>query len=244
MPKLNQLSKVERADVCRTIARAAHDVLSKKEDANGVPEGGTFEARMYKKCAELGVIEDDEFFGNSFSAERIEVLKGFVETYDQALELAKVYDEAIADMVENCAADFAMASHVLVRMYCVSRFSAKLHEEGGPFADLRVALCVADEDGDDDENDDNDGSVDEGGSDDDDNDSIVVSTSDEEDEEEEGEEEEEEGEEEEGEEEDNDKDVVEEVQPDDAEEPEGPRKCKKARVEESQAVTDDDEEEE
>ena len=60
MPKLNQLSKVERADVCRSIARAAHDVLSKKEDANGCPEGGAFEARMFKKCAELGIIEDDE----------------------------------------------------------------------------------------------------------------------------------------------------------------------------------------
>lgn len=222
MPKLSELTKMERTEVCRTIARAAHDVLSKKVDANGVPEGGTFDARMFKKCSELGIIEEDEFFGNSFSAERIEALKGFEETYGQALDLAKVYDDALADMV-CLTGDFAMPSHTLVRMWCVSRFVGVLLAADGPFSDLRVAPAVVDEDGADDENDDNDGSDEECDSDDEDNDSIVASTSDEEEDEED---EAEEGEEEEEEE----CDDIEEVQPGDAEEPEGPRRSKKPRI--------------
>ena len=248
MPKLSELTKVERAEVCRSIARAAHECLSKKTDENGCVQGGTFDARMFKKCSELGIIEDDEFYGNAFSAERIEVLKGFVETYDQALELAKVYDEAIADMA-CLVGDFAMPSHMLVRMYCVSRFSAKLHEEDSPFADLRVTVCVGDDGADDEEKAESDDDGDDD-YDDEDNDSIVVTTSDEE----------EEAEEDDNDDDDDDDDDdnnnssgpgsdddAEEVQPGDAEEPEGPRRAKKPRVEEmlpqsdaSGSASDDD----
>ena len=232
MPKLSELTKMERTETCRSIARAAHDVLSKKVDADGVPEGGTFDARMFKKCSELGIIEDNEFYGNSFSKERIEVLKGFQETYDQALELARVYDEALADMA-CLVGDFAMPSHTLVRMWCVSRFVGVLLVADGPFSDLRVAPAVVDDDGDDDDNDDNDDSDEERDSDDEDNDSIVASTSDEEEDEEDEAEEEEEGEEEE------ECGDIEEVQPEDAEEPEGPRRSKKQRVvQEEKPVSD------
>lgn len=220
MPKLNELTKMERTEACRSIARAAHDVLSKKVDADGVPEGGTFDARMFKKCSELGIIEDDEFYGNSFSKERIEVLKGFQETYNQALELARVYDDALADMA-CLTGDFAMPSHTLVRMWCVSRFVGALLVADGPFSDLRVVPAVVDDDGVDDDNDDNDGSDEECDSDDEENDSIVASTSDEEEDEEDEMEEEEEEEE---------CDDIEEVQPGDVEEPEGPRRSKKPRI--------------
>jgi hypothetical protein len=231
MPKLSELTKMERTEACRSIARAAHDVLSKKVDADGVPEGGTFDARMYKRCSELGIIEENEFYGNSFSKERIEVLKGFQETYDQALELARVYDDALADMA-CLTGDFAMPSHTLVRMWCVSRFVGALLAVDGPFSDLRVAPAVVDEDGVDDENDENDGSDEERDSDDEDNDSIVASTSDEEEEDEDEEAVEEDDEEEEC-------DDIEEVQPGDAEEPEGPRRCKKPRIGEEEKPASD-----
>ena len=238
MPKLSELTKVERTEVCRSIARAAHECLSKKTDENGCVHGGTFDARMYKKCSELGIIEENEFFGNAFSTKRIEALKGFEETYGQALELARVYDETLQDMA-CLVGDFAMPSHTLVRMYCVSRFSAKLHEEDSPFADLRVTVCVDDDGADDEEDaesDDEDNDYD-----DEDNDSIVVSTSDEEEEDDDDDDD------------DNNNsgpgsdDEIEEVQSGDAEEPEGPRSAKKPRVEKmmppsdaSDAASDDD----
>ena len=234
MPKLSELTKTERTEVCRSIARAAHACLSKKEDENGAIEGGTFDARLYKKVSELGIIEDDEFFGNSFSAERIDVLKGFEETYEEALTIGAQYDDALVPM-GDIAVGFAMPSHVLVRMYCVSRYSATLMGDG-PFADLRVALAVADEDGANDENDENDGSDDDDDDDDDENDSIVATSSDDDDDDDEqegsGSENGEEGEEED----------IEEVQPEDAEEPDGPRRAKKKqRVEEvEEEDTDDD----
>lgn len=242
MPKLSELTKVERTEVCRSIARAAHECLSKKTDENGCVQGGTFDARMFKKCSELGIIEDDEFFGNAFSAERIEALKGFEEIYGQALELARVYDEALADMV-CLTADFAMPSHTLVRMYCVSRFSAKLHENDSPFADLRVSVCVGDDGADDEEKAESD---DDDDYDDEDNDSIVVTTSDEEGEGDDDDDDEDNNSSGPGSEDDDDDDV-EEVQPGDAEEPEGPRRAKKPRVEEmlppsdtSDSASDDD----
>ena len=83
------------------IARVAHACLSKKVDADGCIQGGTFYARLYKACSELGVIEDVEFTGNCFSKERIDVLEGFQKTYDQALELARVYDEALAELLDE-----------------------------------------------------------------------------------------------------------------------------------------------
>ena len=241
MPKLSELTKVERTEVCRSIARAAHECLSKKTDENGCVQGGTFDARMFKKCSELGIIEDDEFFGNAFSAERIAALKGFEYIYGEALELARIYDEALADMV-CLTGDFAMPSHTLVRMYCVSRFSAKLHEEDSPFADLRVTVCVGDDGADDEEKAESD---DDDDYDDEDNDSIVVTTSDEEGE---GDDDDDEDNNSSGPGSDDDDDAdVEEVQPGDAEEPEGPRRAKKPRAEEmlppsdtSDAASDDD----
>ena len=178
MPELKDLPKAERTEICRSIARTAHDCLAKKEDADGCVQGGAFHARLYKACSELGVIEDIEFAGNCFSKERIEALKEFEETYDQAEQLAKVYDEALSDQI--CLVGFAMPSATLVRMYCVARFSATLHKEGSPFATLRVcpSMCEDDVDGSGDENDENDSSESESEGEEDDD---IVTDSDEDD---------------------------------------------------------------
>ena len=181
MPELKDLSKAERTEICRSIARAAHDCLAKTEDADGCIQGGAFHARLYKACSELGVIEDAEFEGNSFSKERIEALKEFEQTYQTALELGSQYDDALVPM-GDLAKGFAMSSASLVRMYCVSRFSAALHKEDSPFANLRVCttMCADDVDDSNDENDENAGSESESesegeGEEDDD---IVATTSD------------------------------------------------------------------
>jgi hypothetical protein len=178
MPKLHELGKKERTEICRTIARAAHSCLSSNVDGNGCVQGGTFDARMFKACSELGVIEDDEFYGNSFSPERIEALKWFEKTYQDALGIAAEYDELICPLAD-LASDFAMKSEALVRIWCTSRYVAALLQDG-PFADLRVTLCVA-------EDDDDEGAEDveeearssDSENEDDDDDSIIASSSDE-----------------------------------------------------------------
>ncbi len=229
MPKLNELGKKERTEICRTIARAAHDCLAKKVDANGCVQGGTFDARMYKACSELGVIEDDEFYGNSFSQKRVEVLKGFEETYEEALMIGAQYDEMVAPLAD-VASDFAMKSEALVRMWCVARFVAALLADG-PFADLRVTLCVA-------EDDDDEGAEEEeeearsSDSEDDDDDSIIASSSEEADETSSGEEEE-------GDEEEENDSEVEEVTPEEAEPVDGPRRKKRERSSESSGEESD-----
>ena len=180
MPELKDLTKAERTEICRSIARAAHDCLAKKEDAAGCVQGGEFHARLYKACSELGVIEEAEFTGNSFSKARVDALKAFEDTYNVAVDLAKVYDETLEGQV--CLADFAMPSHALVRMYCTSRFSLALHKEDSPFANLRVcvAVCEDDVDGSGDENDENAGSESESeeSEGEEDEDDIIASTSD------------------------------------------------------------------
>ena len=229
MPKLNELGKKERTEICRTIARAAHDCLAKKVDANGCVQGGTFDARMYKACSELGVIEDDEFYGNSFSQKRVEVLKGFEKTYEEALMIGAQYDEMVAPLAD-VASDFAMKSEALVRMWCVARFVAALLADG-PFADLRVTLCVA-------EDDDDEGAEEEeeearsSDSEDDDDDSIIASSSEEADETSSGEEEE-------GDEEEENDSEVEEVTPEEAEPVDGPRRKKRERSSESSGEESD-----
>lgn len=180
MPKLHELGKREQTEICRTIARAAHSCLSSKVDGNGCVQGGTFDARMFKACSELGVIEDDEFYGNSFSPERIEALKWFEKTYQDALLIAAQYDELICPLAD-LASDFAMPSETLVRIWCTSRYVAALLQDG-PFADLRVTLCVA-------EDDDDEGAEDveeearssDSENEDGDDDSIIASSSDEDD---------------------------------------------------------------
>lgn len=216
MPKLNELGKKERTEICRTIARAAHDCLAKKVDVNGCVQGGTFDARMFKACSELGVIEDDEFYGNSFSPKRVEVLKGFEKTYEEALMIGAQYDEMVAPLAD-VASDFAMKSEALVRMWCIARFVAALLADG-PFADLRVTLCVA-------EDDDDEGAEEEeeearSSDSEDDDDSIIASSSDEDDASSSGSAEEEE--------EAQDSDI-EEVTPEEAEPVEGPRRRKRER---------------
>ena len=177
MPKLHELGKKERVEICRTIARAAHDCLAQSVDADGCKLGGSLDARVFKACSELGVIEDDEFYGNSFSAPRVEVLKGFEKIYEDALCIGAKYDEMIAPLSEMVS-DFAMKSAVLVRMRCVSRFVATLLGDG-PFSDLHVTLCVAEDDDDDGvEEEEEARSSDES---DEDNDSIIATSSDEDD---------------------------------------------------------------
>lgn len=177
MPKLHELGKKERVEICRTIARAAHDCLAQSVDADGCKLGGSLDARVFKACSELGVIEDDEFYGNSFSAPRVDVLKGFEKIYEDALCIGAKYDEMIAPLSEMVS-DFAMKSAVLVRMRCVSRFVATLLGDG-PFSDLHVTLCVAEDDDDDGvEEEEEARSSDES---DEDNDSIIATSSDEDD---------------------------------------------------------------
>ena len=217
MPKLHELGKKERVEICRTIARAAHDCLAQSVDADGCKLGGSLDARVFKACSELGVIEDDEFYGNSFSAPRVEVLKGFEKIYEDALCIGAKYDEMIAPLSEMVS-DFAMKSAVLVRMRCVSRFVATLLGDG-PFSDLHVTLCVAEDDDDDGvEEEEEARSSDES---DEDNDSIIATSSDEDD-----------GSDDESELDDADNadnDDIEEVTSEEAEEVDGPRR-KKVRV--------------
>ena len=216
MPKLHELGKKERVAICRTIALAAHDCLAQTVDADGCKLGGSFQARVFKACSELGVIEDDEFYGNSFSAPRAEVLKGFEQIYEDALCIGAKYDALIAPLVVS---DFAMKSAVLVRMRCVSRFSATLLGDG-PFSDLHVTLCVAE--------DDDDGGVEEeeeearsSDESDEENDSIIATSSDDGSDGSDDESDVDNN--------DNDNDDIEEVTSEDAEEVVGPRR-KKARV--------------
>ena len=218
MPKLHELGKKERVAICRTIALAAHDCLAQTVDADGCKLGGSFQARVFKACSELGVIEDDEFYGNSFSAPRAEVLKGFEQIYEDALCIGAKYDELIAPLSEMIS-DFAMKSAVLVRMRCVSRFSATLLGDG-PFSDLHVTLRVAE--------DDDDGGVEEeeeearsSDESDEENDSIIATSSDEGSDGSDDESDVDNN--------DNDNDDIEEVTSEDAEEVVGPRR-KKARV--------------
>jgi hypothetical protein len=226
MPRLLELGKKERNEICRTIARAAHDCLSKTVDDDGCVLGGTFAARMYKACSDLGVIEDDEFYGNAFSAKRVEVLQRFAEIHAQALDHAKVYDDATADMVANGAPDFPMPSHTLVRIWCISRYVAMLMSDG-PFADLRVTMCVAEDDEDDGTVENEQGEPRSSDDEDEDDDSIVASSSDEDGDEsgsEEGS----------GEDEGSD---IEEVTPEEAQPVDGPRR-KKPRVKQEAPESD------
>ena len=180
MPKLHELGKREQTEICRTIARAAHSCLSSKVDDNGCVQGGTFDARMFKACSELGVIEDDEFYDNSFSPARVEALKCFEKTYQDALLIAEQYDELICPLAD-LASDFAMPSETLVRIWCTSRYVAALLQPQGPFADLRVTLCVAEDDDDEGAEDVEEEARSSDSENEDDDDSIIASSSDEDD---------------------------------------------------------------
>jgi len=231
MPKLNDLGKKERTEICRTLARAAHDCLANSKDADGCILGGTFDARVFKAWSELGVVEDDEFYGNSFSKERIEVLKGFEKIYEDALLIGAQYDECIAPLAE-VSANFAMKSEVLVRMSCISRFSATLLGDG-PFATLHVTLCVAEDDDHQSIANDEEGEATSSDDGDESDDSIIASSSEENDDSddsgsEEGEEEEEEK-----------TSDIEEVTPEEAEQVDGPRR-KKVRVKKEEDALESD----
>ena len=182
MVQLNQLAKAERREVCRGMARCVYDCLDvhHRATAVGATIGGPFQARVYKACSELGLIEENEFSGNSFSPERVAVLADFEKIFAEATVLAEKYTKLIEPLCQQ-QPDFAMSADALQRMFCVSRFSARLHEDG-PFSNLNVTLCliVDDDDRDSEENDENDESDEDGdGDNDDDDDSIVCSTEDE-----------------------------------------------------------------
>jgi len=173
MPKLVDLPKGDRKEKTRTIARLAYAAM---EPCGDEPEDTTVNARFYRGMAEWGVMEDQECYGDSFSPERQQLIDEFEVFFKEGQAYATMYDEAIA-RVEQAAPNFAVASHSLLRMWCIAHYWKALSKDDGPFADLQVVVGDGMDEGEDTGEDEEEGSSEEEDEEDDDDDDGTSSDS-------------------------------------------------------------------
>jgi len=112
-------------------------VYAAMEPCGDEPEDSTVNARFYRGMAEWGMAEDQEFYGDAFSTERQQLINEFEVFFKEGQAYATMYDDCIAP-VDRAAPHFAVASHSLLRMWCVAHFWKVLSKDDGPFADLQV----------------------------------------------------------------------------------------------------------
>tara|TARA_B100000809_G_C15068590_1_gene505115 strand:+ start:648 stop:1217 length:570 start_codon:yes stop_codon:yes gene_type:complete len=170
----------KRREIARIIAHEIFECI----DPTTADETKVLTERVFAALYETNVIENKEFYGSSFNAERCKLLRTFAMFHGQAMDYAELYNECI-EPVQAEAPNFAMSSDVLVRMYCKAHYTRELCIENGPFADLLVVQGngVDDDDCSDDDNDNITSEEEEGSLSDDDD--IIATSSDESSEEEE-----------------------------------------------------------
>jgi hypothetical protein len=167
MPALVDLLKGDRKEKTRTIARLVYAAMEPCDDE---PADSTVNSRFYQGMCECGVVEDKECYGNAFSTERQELINEFEVFFKEAQAYATMYDQCI-EQVERVAPNFAVASHSLLRMWCIAHYWKVLAKDDGPFADLQVVVGNGmDEGGDSNEEEEEEGSSEEEEEDDDDDD--------------------------------------------------------------------------
>tara|TARA_B110000858_G_scaffold76301_1_gene88459 strand:+ start:3981 stop:4649 length:669 start_codon:yes stop_codon:yes gene_type:complete len=160
MPKLKEIPQNTQNELCRNLAKVVYDCISSPtiviKDGISHLECGEYHARVYKEFSELGIVDDNEFYGNSFSPERVEVLDNFKKIHKEASDLGDRYTKLLQPLDED-APNFALKAETLVRMWCVAQFSSILKGDGA-FSNLMCSLHedgIEDEDGSGDENDEN-----------------------------------------------------------------------------------------
>jgi hypothetical protein len=134
MPTLLDLPKADRKEKTRAMARLVYAAM---EPCSDKPADSTVNSRFYQGMAEWGMAEDQEFYGDAFSAERQQLIDEFEVFFKEGQAYATMYDDCIAS-VERAAPHFAVASHSLLRMWCVAHFWKVLAKDDGPFANLQV----------------------------------------------------------------------------------------------------------
>ena len=73
MPKLLDLPKADRKEKTRAIARLVYAAMEPADDAVCLAES-TVNSRFYRGMCECGVVEDQECYGDAFSAERQQLI--------------------------------------------------------------------------------------------------------------------------------------------------------------------------
>mgnify|MGYP001311660327 CR=1 FL=1 len=136
MPALLDLPKADRKEKTRTMARLVYAAMDPCSDE---PSDSTVNKRFYQGMAEWGMAEDQEFYGDAFSPERQKLIDEFEVFFKEGQAYATMYDDCIAP-VERAAPHFAVASHSLLRMWCVAHFWKVLAKDDGPFANLQVVV--------------------------------------------------------------------------------------------------------
>lgn len=136
MPKLVDLLKGDRKEKTRTIARLVYAAMEPCGDASS---DSTVNSRFYQGMCECGMVEDQECYGDAFSTERQELINEFEVFFKEAQAYATMYDQCI-EQVERLAPNFAVASHSLLRMWCIAHYWKVIAKDEGPFADLQVVV--------------------------------------------------------------------------------------------------------
>jgi hypothetical protein len=167
MPALLDLPKADRKEKTRTIARLVYAAMEPCTDDNS--KDSTVNARFYQGMAEWGMAEDQEFYGDAFSPERQKLIDEFEVFFKEGQAYAAMYDDCIVQ-VERAAPHFAVASHSLLRMWCVAHFWKVLAKDDGPFANLQVVAGNGMDEGDEEQEGSEEGSSEEEEVDDDDDD--------------------------------------------------------------------------
>jgi hypothetical protein len=152
MPTLGELPAQERKELARSLAKDVWDVVEHHGELDGV----SLEDQVFHRLEWSGLLHESNFCTNLNKRAQVAKLKEFHDTRQKTCDCAEQYDKDVANGVEKMAPGFARKSDELRRTYLTVHIMRELCNPDSPFATLRTADAIDDQDRSDESNDDDD----------------------------------------------------------------------------------------
>jgi hypothetical protein len=152
MPTLGELPAQERKELARSLAKDVWDVVEHHGELDGV----SLEDQVFHRLEWSGLLHESNFCTNLNKRAQVAKLKEFHDTRQKTCDYAEQYDKDVANGVEKMAPGFARKSDELRRTYLTVHIMRELCNPDSPFATLRTADAIDDQDRSDESNDDDD----------------------------------------------------------------------------------------
>jgi hypothetical protein len=152
MPTLGELPAQERKELARSLAKDVWDVVEHYGELDGV----SLEDQVFHRLEWSGLLHESNFCTNLNKRAQVAKLKEFHDTRQKTCDYAEQYDKDVANGVEKMAPGFARKSDELRRTYLTVHIMRELCNPDSPFATLRTADAIDDQDRSDESNDDDD----------------------------------------------------------------------------------------
>ena len=153
MATLGELPEKERKELVHSLAKEIWQAVETYGVLPALRPEHSLGRCVYTAVSNSELLHESNFYGKGFNAAQVDKIKEFREHRNKAFEYAEQYDKDIANGVGKMAPGFARKSDELRRTWDIGHIMLELVKADSPFATLRTADAVEDQDRSDESND-------------------------------------------------------------------------------------------